>query len=124
MCARVPEELPAANGCNQVELPGHLLVTADHFQPALPTSRYELLRPLGDGGVGQVFAALDGETGERVALKELTHRSPLHVLRFKRELRALADIRHHNLVSALRRMGVHAAEREIRAYYLELVHAA
>jgi len=45
-----------------------------------------------------VFVALDSETGEQIALKKLTRMSPLHVLRFKREFRALADIRHRNLV--------------------------
>jgi serine/threonine protein kinase len=73
-------------------------VTADLPQQAVQASRYELLHQLGEGGVGKVFVALDRETGEQVALKKLTRMSPLHVLRFKREFRALADIHHRNLV--------------------------
>jgi len=66
--------------------------------PKRAFERYELLRPLGEGGAGTVYAALDRETGARLALKTLTRMTPLSVLRFKREFRALADIRHHNLV--------------------------
>jgi hypothetical protein len=66
--------------------------------PKRAFERYELLRPLGEGGAGTVYAALDRETGAQVALKTLTRMTPLGVLRFKREFRALADIRHRNLV--------------------------
>lgn len=66
--------------------------------PKQASERYELIRPLGEGGVGTVYVALDRETGERVALKTLTRMTPLNVLRFKREFRALANIRHRNLV--------------------------
>ncbi|HTU57117.1 MAG TPA: serine/threonine-protein kinase, partial [Polyangiales bacterium] len=52
----------------------------------------------GEGGGGTVYLALDRETGGQVALKALTHMTPLSVLRFKREFRALANIRHRNLV--------------------------
>jgi eukaryotic-like serine/threonine-protein kinase len=73
-------------------------VTSEIPKPAPESTRYELLRPLGEGGVGAVYVALDRETGEQVALKKLSRMTPLNVLRFKREFRALANIGHRNLV--------------------------
>ncbi len=66
--------------------------------------RFELLRPLGEGGMGVVFEAFDRERNARVALKTLKRlASRKHgaqaLLRFKREFRALQDIHHRNLVS-------------------------
>jgi len=66
--------------------------------PELASSRYELHRPLGKGGAGTVYLALDRETGEEVALKRLSRVDPRSVQRFKREFRSLADLHHPNLV--------------------------
>jgi eukaryotic-like serine/threonine-protein kinase len=66
--------------------------------PKVAFDRYELIRPLGEGGAGTVYLALDRETGGQVALKMLSRMTPVSVLRFKREFRALANIHHRNLV--------------------------
>lgn len=66
--------------------------------PPLTSARYELLRPLGKGGAGAVYLARDRETGEEVALKQLSRVNPRSVQRFKREFRAIADLHHPNLV--------------------------
>jgi hypothetical protein len=60
--------------------------------------RFTLIRRIGEGGMGVVFEAEDKTRGERVALKTLRALGPEPLLRFKNEFRALADIRHRNLV--------------------------
>ncbi|MEZ4403233.1 MAG: protein kinase [Kofleriaceae bacterium] len=66
--------------------------------------RYLLGDLLGAGSFGDVFEAYD-ERGGRVALKQLKRASPLALARFKREFRALRDLRHPNLI-ALDELGV------------------
>jgi hypothetical protein len=66
--------------------------------PPLST-RFKLLRRLGEGGMGTVYEAVDGDREERVALKLLRHTTPDALVRFKREFRSLQDLHHENLVT-------------------------
>jgi serine/threonine protein kinase len=61
--------------------------------------RYEIIRQLGQGGMGVVFEALDREQGVRVALKTVRQLTPDALFRFKGEFRLLQDMQHPNLVS-------------------------
>ncbi len=61
--------------------------------------RYELRRRIGSGGMGDVYEALDRDTGEVVALKTLVRADADTLFRFKREFRALQSTAHPNLVS-------------------------
>jgi serine/threonine protein kinase len=75
----------------------------DPVPPALAGTRFEIVRCLGEGGMGVVYEAIDREQGARVALKLLrTGRrgfTASALLRFKNEFRAIADLHHPNLVA-------------------------
>ena len=60
--------------------------------------RYHVERPLGEGGMGSVFLALDRHLGRRVALKipQLSE-DPRRRRRFQREARTAALLRHPNI---------------------------
>lgn len=60
--------------------------------------RYDLLQSLGEGTYGSVFEVRERTTGQRLAIKKLTHTSPIALARFKREFRALQSVHHPNLV--------------------------
>jgi serine/threonine protein kinase len=62
------------------------------------TAGLNILGPLGVGGFGAVYEALDTRSGQRVAVKELDDTSADSIARFKHEFRALQDCHHPNLV--------------------------
>jgi len=63
------------------------------------TRRFEIVRALGQGGMGIVFEAFDREQGTTCALKLLPRATPQALLRFKREFRALQGLSHPNLIT-------------------------
>lgn len=63
------------------------------------TTRFELIRELGEGGFGIVYEAFDRKRSTHVALKLLRQATGPALYRFKREFRALADVVHPNLVA-------------------------
>ncbi|HSN55048.1 MAG TPA: serine/threonine-protein kinase [Candidatus Sulfomarinibacteraceae bacterium] len=63
--------------------------------------RYEVLGPIGAGGMGEVWRARDTELDREVAVKvlpEAVASDPRRVERFRREARALAALSHPNLL--------------------------
>jgi Tol biopolymer transport system component len=75
---------------------GQSLAPGDHLGP------YEVVRPLGVGGMGEVYRARDPRLRRDVAVKVL-HRSlsltPEHVERLAREARAAGGLNHPNIVA-------------------------
>jgi serine/threonine-protein kinase len=65
---------------------------------------FEILEPLGRGGMAAVYKARDSETGQLVAIK-IGHRflalDPTNFERFKREFTAVRELRHPHLVETL-----------------------
>ena len=62
------------------------------------TKRYRVVRPLGAGGMGEVYEVEDRASGARVALKLMLTDDPRRLLRFKQEFRLMAELHHPNLV--------------------------
>ena len=71
---------------------------------------YEIIGPLGAGGMGEVYRALDSSLGREVAIKvlpEAVAHHPERLARFEREARLLASLSHPNIavVHGLERIG-------------------
>ncbi|QQS47845.1 MAG: protein kinase [Acidobacteriota bacterium] len=70
--------------------------TGDRFD------RYEIIAPLGVGGMGQVYLARDTRMDRRVALKMLPAKftnDPDRINRFKQEARAASALNHPNIIT-------------------------
>src|SRR5262249_9106835 len=64
--------------------------------------RYEILAPLGSGGMGEVYCARDTRLGRKVAVKVLPAAfasDPLRRARFEQEARAVAALSHPNVLA-------------------------
>ena len=68
--------------------------------PGTRLGPYEVLSPLGAGGMGEVYRARDTRLGRDVAVKVLTDEladDPKALARFQTEARAVAALSHPNL---------------------------
>ncbi|HZM23061.1 MAG TPA: protein kinase [Anaerolineales bacterium] len=64
-------------------------------------NRYTIITLLGEGGMGEVFLAADGQTGQQVAVKILSRQlsaKPEALERFRREAETLRQLDHPNIV--------------------------
>src|SRR5215471_9810051 len=71
------------------------------LQAGMKLAHYEILAPLGAGGMGEVYRALDARLDREVAVKVLPERlanSGDALARFDREAKSLAALSHPNLV--------------------------
>jgi len=70
------------------------------FDPGSRLDGYEIVRPLGAGGMGEVWLANEVRLGRNVALKVLPSdltRDPVRVQRFEQEARAASALNHPNV---------------------------
>ncbi len=87
----------------------------------MPTGRtlghYEILEPIGAGGMGEVFRARDTRLGRYVALKILPEKlahDPERLARFRREAQAVASLNHPRIVV------VHSVEEERGTHFITM----
>ena len=66
-------------------------------QGTLINQRYQVVRPIGQGGMGAVYEAIDTRLGHHVALKQTLITDPQYVHAFEREARLLAHLKHAHL---------------------------
>src|SRR6202051_3939706 len=77
--------------------------------PGTKLGPYEILAPIGAGGMGEVYRAKDTRLGRDVALKILPEsfaREPDRLRRFEQEARAVAALNHPNIL-AIHDIGQH-----------------
>jgi serine/threonine-protein kinase len=70
--------------------------------PGTRLGAYEILAPLGAGGMGEVYRARDTRLGRNVAIKVVSERlsdDPKALARFEAEARAVAALSHPNIVA-------------------------
>jgi len=88
--------------------------------PGTRIGAYEVVSPLGAGGMGQVFRARDTRLNREVALKILPDffaSDPERLARFEREAQVLASLKHPHIAT------IHGIEEKdgVRALVLELI---
>jgi Tol biopolymer transport system component len=89
----------------------------------VPTTRlghYEIVAPIGKGGMGEVYRALDTNLGRQVAIKilpDIFASDPERLARFEREAKTLATLNHSNIAQIY---GFEKADG-IRVLVMELV---
>ena len=85
--------------------------------PGTRLGPYEIVAPLGAGGMGEVYRARDTRLGRDVAIKALPEafaQDPERLARFEREARLLASLNHPNVA------GIHGLEEVAGTRYLVL----
>lgn len=100
--SRSDRETVVCPKCGSASLPAQLTVDEPKESSPLPErfGRYQIVKKLGEGGMGAVFLAHDTQLDRRVALKTPQFADTDHSLaleRFYREARAAATLNHPNI---------------------------
>jgi serine/threonine-protein kinase len=119
-CPACQHEAPdTADSCFNCGLAFHTLVALK--RGSLVAGRYEVLAPLGQGGMGAVYKARDHKLEETVALKvlraDVRHDRDMQT-RFMREIRLARRVRHRN-VCAIHEYGEEGGLRYISMEHIE-----
>jgi Protein kinase domain len=85
-------------GTHNPQPPADVVAAGIGLEAGARIDQYELIRELGRGGMGVVWAARDTKLGRRVAIKFLLDASPSVSKRFLQEAQATALFNHENIV--------------------------
>ena len=87
------------------------------MEPGTRLAHYEILSPLGKGGMGEVWKAKDTKLGREVAIKTLPEefaKDADRLARFEREAKLLASLNHPNIAA------IHGFEEDSGTHFLIL----
>ena len=87
------------------------------FSSGHKLAHYEVLEPIGKGGMGEVYRARDGKLGRDVAIKVLPDefaQNTERLRRFQREAKILASLNHPNIAA------IYGVEQSGSTHYLVL----
>ena len=85
--------------------------------PGTRLGAYEILAPLGSGGMGEVYRARDPKLNRAIAIKilpETTAADPERRARFEREAQTIAALNHPNIVT------IHSVEADNGVLFLTM----
>jgi serine/threonine protein kinase len=88
-----------SGGAASTNQTGTFVAAGTRPEPGMYINQYEIIRLLGEGGMGAVYLARDTRLGRRVAIKVLSSTDPEVTKRFIIEARATARVEHENIVS-------------------------
>jgi eukaryotic-like serine/threonine-protein kinase len=113
-----PDFFLASDPCDDAQKSLSVKVETGYMKPA-SLGPYEILSPLGAGGMGEVYRAKDTRLGRDVAVKILPHKladDPQALARFETEARAIAALSHPNILAIFdvgQARGIHYAVTEL-----------
>lgn len=99
---RLPPVFQVQDSAEQAETTREQPQSSDRIPYLGP--RYEVLRKLGQGGMGAVYLALDHESNTRVAIKTLPTdivSDEYSMQRFQKEIRLLSEVNHTNVANLI-----------------------
>jgi serine/threonine protein kinase len=90
------------------------------FQPGEAIGHYEIVEPIGAGGMGTVYLARDTKLDRKVAIKFISHRFDGNedgIQRFVQEAKAASALNHPNILT-IHEIGEHAGSHYIVSEYI------
>jgi eukaryotic-like serine/threonine-protein kinase len=95
-----------------------VFAASEALAPGTRINQYEIIKMLGEGGMGRVFLARDLRLGRRVAIKFLQTDQPERTQRILAEARATARCQHDNII-VIHEVGEHDGAPYIVLEYLD-----
>jgi len=100
---REVEKLLAADEHAETLFDGKSLIAPKHYKANERIGNYQIIKKIGEGGMGAVYLAERADVKQRVALKIIRHGADSEIIlrRFRREQEILAALEHPNIARLL-----------------------